>query len=129
MTHERTEPRLIKKYPNRRLYDTRSSAYITLQDVKHLVQRREAFSVVDARTAEDLTRSILLQIILDEESGDSPMFSSAMLSEIIRFHGRDMQTVIGNYLEKNMQGFLERRASYPDAVNAPATPPGERLNM
>jgi polyhydroxyalkanoate synthesis repressor PhaR len=74
------QSRLIKKYPNRRLYDTRTSTYITLADVKQLVLSHEAFQVVDAKSGEDLTRAILLQVILEEEAGGAPMFSSELLS-------------------------------------------------
>ena len=100
-------PRVLKKYPNRRLYDTRSSSYITLADVKDMVLKLEDFEVRDAKSGEDLTRSILLQIILDEESGGVPMFSSEMLSQMIRFYGHSMQGMMGAYLEKNLQTFVE----------------------
>ena len=100
--------RIIKKYPNRRLYDTTTSIYITLQDVKKLVLDNTVFKVEDAKTKEDLTRAILLQIILEEESGEgAPMFSSDVLSKIIRFYGNAMQGMMGNYLEKNIQTFIE----------------------
>ena len=99
--------RLIKKYPNRRLYDTRTSSYITLADVKELVLKFEQFQVVDAKNGEDLTRSILLQIILEEEAGGMPMFTSDLLSQLIRFYGNAMQGMVGNYLEKNMQTFVQ----------------------
>lgn len=99
--------RIIKKYPNRRLYDTETSAYITLADVKQLVLENHHFKVVDAKTGEELTRSILLQIILEEESGGVPMFSSQMLAQIIRFYGHAMQGMMGAYLEKNIQVFKE----------------------
>jgi polyhydroxyalkanoate synthesis repressor PhaR len=99
--------RLIKKYPNRRLYDTQTSSYITLADVKQLVLDSEQFSVLDAKTDEDLTRSILLQIILEEEANGSPMFSSAALSQIIRYYGHAMQGMMGSYLEKNIQAFID----------------------
>jgi polyhydroxyalkanoate synthesis repressor PhaR len=103
-----TEPlRIIKKYPNRRLYDTETSAYITLADVKQLVLENKNFKAVDAKTGEELTRSILLQIILEEESGGVPMFSSQMLAQIIRFYGHAMQGMMGAYLEKNIQVFKE----------------------
>src|SRR5581483_5730039 len=101
------ECRLIKKYPNRRLYDTATSSYITLADVKNLVLQQIPFKVVDAKSNEDLTRSILLQIIIEEESAGAPMFSSDMLSQIIRFYGNAMQGIMGNYLEKNIQTFME----------------------
>lgn len=101
------ETRLIKKYPNRRLYDTATSSYITLADVKQLVLDQVIFRVVDAKSEDDLTRSILLQIILEEEGAGAPMFSSDMLSQIIRFYGNAMQGMMGSYLEKNIQTFVE----------------------
>jgi polyhydroxyalkanoate synthesis repressor PhaR len=106
-TTKKTAERFIKKYPNRRLYDTETSTYITLSDVKQLVLGQEEFKVIDAKTNEDLTRSILLQIILEEESGGVPMFSSSMLSHIIRFYGHAMQGMMGIYLEKNIQAFID----------------------
>lgn len=99
--------RLIKKYPNRRLYDTQTSIYITLSDVKQLVLDNEEFQVVDAKSGDDLTRSILLQIILEEETGSLPMFTPAVLSQIIRFYGSSMQGMMGSYLEKNIQALIE----------------------
>jgi polyhydroxyalkanoate synthesis repressor PhaR len=104
--------RTLKKYPNRRLYDTRTSSYITLHDVKRMVLAGEDFEVRDAKTAEDLTRSILLQIILEEESGGVPMFSTQMLAQIIRFYGHAMQGVMGTMLEKNLQAFTELQAQF-----------------
>ena len=102
-----TPLRLIKKYPNRRLYDTQTSTYITLADVKQLVLDHENFQVIDAKSGEDLTRPILLQIILEEEAGGVPMFTSQMLSQVIRFYGNAMQGMMGSYLEKNIQAFIE----------------------
>lgn len=99
--------RLIKKYPNRRLYDTASSCYITLADVRDLVLAQEAFQVVDAKSGEDITRSILLQIILEEESGGAPMFTSDLLAQMIRFYGNAMQGFMGRYLENNIKAFTE----------------------
>jgi polyhydroxyalkanoate synthesis repressor PhaR len=101
------EDRLIKKYPNRRLYDTQTSTYVTLSDIKNLVMDSEVFKVVDAKTEEDLTRNILLQIILEEEACGAPVFSTQMLSQIIRFYGNSMQGLMGNYLEKTMQSFVD----------------------
>jgi polyhydroxyalkanoate synthesis repressor PhaR len=107
-----SEPtRLIKKYPNRRLYDTKTSTYITLADVKKLVVGGEEFQVVDAKTREDLTRSILLQIILEEEGAGAPMFSSDVLTQFIRSYGNTMQGMLGSYLERNMQLFGEIQKS------------------
>ncbi len=102
-----TSVRLIKKYPNRRLYDTETSTYITLADVKKLVLENVEFRVDDAKTKEDLTRSILLQIILEEETAGAPMFSSDMLSQIIRFYGNAMQGMMGSFLEKNVHTFMD----------------------
>jgi len=118
--------RLIKKYPNRRLYDTQTSSYITLADVKELVLKHEQFQVIDAKSGEDLTRQILLQIILEEESAGSPMFSHDALTQLIRFYGNAMQGIMGNYLERNIQAFMEiqknmqeqSRALYGDSGKA-----------
>jgi len=107
-------PRILKKYPNRRLYDTHTSSYITLVDVKKMVLAGQDFVVRDAKTAEDLTRSILLQIILEEETGAVPMFSSPMLAQIIRFYGHAMQGMMGTYLEKNIQTFAEIQSRLGD---------------
>ena len=102
--------RAIKKYPNRRLYDTQTSSYITLTDVKEMVMGCEQFVIVDAKSGEDLTRSILLQIILEEEAGGAPMFTEAVLANIIRFYGHAMQGFMGAYLEKNVQVFTDVQA-------------------
>jgi len=99
--------RILKKYPNRRLYDTQQSSYITLADVKAFVLSGEQFEVRDAKTGDDLTRSILLQIILEEETGGVPIFSAQMLAQIIRFYGHAMQGMMGSYLEKNLQTFTD----------------------
>ena len=99
--------RVIKKYPNRRLYDTETSTYITLTEVRQLVMDSAQFVVRDAKTNEDLTRSILLQIILEEETGGAPMFTEAVLANIIRFYGNAMQGFMGAYLEKNVQSFMD----------------------
>jgi polyhydroxyalkanoate synthesis repressor PhaR len=111
---EQQPMRIIKKYPNRRLYDTETSSYITLQDVKKLVLEHVEFRVEDAKTKDDLTRAILMQIILEEESAGAPMFSSDMLSQIIRFYGSAMQGMMGNYLEKNIHTFIEMQKKLQD---------------
>jgi polyhydroxyalkanoate synthesis repressor PhaR len=103
-------PRILKKYPNRRLYDTFTSAYITLADVKKMVLDGIAFEVRDAKTGEEITRSILLQIILEEESGGVPMFSTPMLANIIRFYGHATQGLMGSWLEKNLQALAEMQS-------------------
>ena len=115
------DTRIIKKYPNRRLYDTQTSTYITVTDVKQLVLDQEDFKVIDAKAGDDLTRAILLQIILEEESGGKPIFTSNVLSNIIRFYGHAMQGMMGMYLEKNVQAFLdiqERMAEQSKALFA-----------
>ncbi len=105
-----SKQRVIKKYPNRRLYDTDTSSYITLSEIKQLVMENEPCVVVDAKTGEDLTRSILMQIILEEEANGSPMFTAPVLANIIRFYGHAMQGLMGGYLEKNMQALMEMQA-------------------
>ena len=110
------QARLIKKYPNRRLYDTQTSAYITLADIRNLVLRFENFRVLDAKTEEDLTRSILLQIILEEEAGGAPMFSTEMLSHMIRFYGNATQGMMGKYLESNIRAFIDMQEKLQDQV-------------
>ncbi|RYF07440.1 MAG: polyhydroxyalkanoate synthesis repressor PhaR [Comamonadaceae bacterium] len=110
--------RVIKKYPNRRLYDTSTSTYITLPEVKQLVVDGETVTVRDAKTSEDLTRSILLQIILEEEAGGAPMFTEAVLANIIRFYGHAMQGFMGAYLEKNVQVFTDIQAKMAEQSSA-----------
>jgi polyhydroxyalkanoate synthesis repressor PhaR len=107
-------PRIIKKYPNRRLYDTETSTYITLAEVKDLVLQYKEFQVQDAKTGEDLTRSILLQIILEEESGGVPMFSTDMLANIIRYYGHAMQGLMGSYLERSIRTFHEAQKRFQE---------------
>jgi polyhydroxyalkanoate synthesis repressor PhaR len=107
--------RILKKYPNRRLYDTHASSYITLADVKKMVLEHQPFEVRDAKSGEDLTRSILLQIILEEETGGMPIFSTDMLSHIIRFYGNAMQGMMGAYLEKNLQTFVELQRRFAES--------------
>lgn len=103
-------PRLIKKYPNRRLYDTSASVYITLVEIKQLVIQCEPLKVVDAKSGEDLTRSILLQIILEEEAAGTPMFSEAVLAHLIRLYGQTMQGFMGPWLEQQLKWMSEWQA-------------------
>jgi polyhydroxyalkanoate synthesis repressor PhaR len=119
---------LIKKYPNRRLYDTQNSNYITLADVKGLVLASTPFQVVDAKSGEDLTRSILLQIILEEESGGLPLFSTELLAQMIRFYGQAMQGALGKYLESNIKVFADFQQKLQEqshALGAKAPVPGD----
>ncbi|MBH9554060.1 polyhydroxyalkanoate synthesis repressor PhaR [Inhella gelatinilytica] len=111
-------PRVLKKYPNRRLYDTQTSAYVTLQDVKAMVLDGQHFEVRDAKTGEDLTRAILLQIILEEETGGVPLFSTPMLEQIIRFYGQAMQGVLQDYLAKNLQTFADMQQRFAEQSGA-----------
>ena len=104
--------RVIKKYPNRRLYDTEQSRYITLSDIRKLVMRAGDFQVVDSNTGEDLTRSILLQIMLEEESGGQPLFSAKMLAQIIRFYGGTMQGMFHRYLEESLSLFTQQQSQF-----------------
>lgn len=104
---DKTAHRVIKKYPNRRLYDTDTSTYITLAEVKKLVMQHAPVQVRDAKTGEDLTRAIFLQIILEEEAGGAPLLTEQVLANIIRFYGNTMQGFLGPYLEKNVQTFMD----------------------
>lgn len=99
--------RVLKKYPNRRLYDTATSTYITLAQVKQLVLQAQPFVVRDAKTDENITRSILLQIILEEEASGSPIFTETVLANIIRFYGHALQGFFGANLEGNIQAFVD----------------------
>jgi polyhydroxyalkanoate synthesis repressor PhaR len=107
-----SEPRIIKKYPNRRLYDTTLSKYITLEDVRRLVQDRVEFVVRDAQTDEDLTRSILLQIISEEEAGGDPIFTIPALTQIIRFYGDAVQGVASDFLQRSLAAFGEQQQQF-----------------
>ncbi|PID49518.1 MAG: polyhydroxyalkanoate synthesis repressor PhaR [Proteobacteria bacterium] len=97
--------RIIKKYPNRRLYDTHQSCYITLNDVRELVMSETPFQVVDRQTGEDITRNILLQIILEQESGGKPLFSAEILSQFIRHYGVNSQQGFTTFMEQSMKLF------------------------
>jgi len=115
-----SETRIIKKYPNRRLYDTEISSYITLEDVRHLVLQHVDFSVQDAKSKQDITRSILLQIILEREEDGEPIFSETVLQELIRFYGDSLQGMMTSYLEKSLKLFVEQqdkwRGSLPNVM-------------
>ena len=111
-TRSMGQTRVIKKYPNRRLYDTEISSYITIEDVRQLIVDGEEFEVRDARSGEDLTRQVLLQIIAEHEQDGEPMLSTQLLSQIIRFYGDSLQGFMGNYLERSMQMFLEQQQQF-----------------
>ncbi|ORU89538.1 MAG: polyhydroxyalkanoate synthesis repressor PhaR [Cycloclasticus sp. symbiont of Poecilosclerida sp. M] len=112
-----TEARIIKKYPNRRLYDTTISKYVTLNDVKELIVERIDVKVVDAKTKDDLTRSVLLQIILEQEEEGQPMMSAEMLEQLIRFYGDPMQNNFATYLENTVKLVAEQRAKVKDRMD------------
>jgi len=111
------QTRIIKKYPNRRLYDTEISSYITLEEVRQLVLDGDAFEVRDAKTGEDLTRTVLLQIIAEHEGHGQPMFTTQLLSQVIRFYGDSMQGFMGSYLEKSLQIFLDQQGKFRSQLN------------
>ena len=122
--------RVIKKYPNRRLYDTEVSSYITLEDVRQLICDGEKFEVVDAKTGEDLTRTVLLQIIAEHEEKGQPIFSTELLTQIIRFYGDALQGFMGNYLERSMQLFLEQQNQFRNQLaNLMGQTPWSMLNQ
>ena len=98
-----SEPRVIKKYPNRRLYDTVESRYITLADIRRLVTEKIDFVVIDKKSQEDITRSILLQVISEQEHQGEPLMSQDFLSQIIRSYGGAMQGIVGSYLEQSLK--------------------------
>jgi polyhydroxyalkanoate synthesis repressor PhaR len=110
--------RIIKKYPNRRLYDTEDSKYITLEDVKKLVLNGVDFIVKDVKTEEDLTRNILLQIISEQEHDGEPFFSTELLIQIIRSYGDSLQSMAGDYIEKSMQLFVEQQKQFQEAMSS-----------
>jgi polyhydroxyalkanoate synthesis repressor PhaR len=100
-----SEPRTIKKYPNRRLYDTVESRYITLADIRRLVLERIDFVVIDKKTQGDITRSILLQVIAEQEHGGEPLMSRDFLSQVIRSYGAGVRSAMGDYLEQSLKLF------------------------
>ena len=111
-----SEPRIIKKYPNRRLYDTEVSRYVTLEDVRALVLEEIPFQIRDARSNEDLTRAILLQIIMEQEADGEPMFSEQVLAKIIRSYGDSLHGMMASYLERSLNLFVEQQERVQDQM-------------
>lgn len=109
--------RIIKKYPNRRLYDTEISSYITLEDIRQLIIEGESFEVREAKTGKDITRSVLLQIIAEHEDIGQPILSAQLLTEIIRFYGDSLQGYIGSYLERSVDMFIDQQQSLRSQVS------------
>lgn len=105
------ELRIIKKYPNRRLYDTEKSKYITLEDVKQLVLENKNFIIKDVKSEIDLTRNTLLQIIIEQEDRGKPLFSSQTLSHLIRFYGDSNQSAASDYLQRSITQFVSEKES------------------
>jgi polyhydroxyalkanoate synthesis repressor PhaR len=100
-----SESRIIKKYPNRRLYDTVESRYITLADIRRLVIERVDFIVIDKKSQTDITRSILLQVIAEQEHGNQPIMSREFLSQVIRSYGTPVQSGVAGALEQSVRQF------------------------
>jgi polyhydroxyalkanoate synthesis repressor PhaR len=117
------EPRVIKKYPNRRLYDTVESRYITLADVRKLVVEQIDFVVIDKKSQEDITRCILLQVIAELEQAAEPLMSRDFLSQVIRFHDGRSHDMIGSYLEQSFKLF----ASHQRDARERGKPDGDAL--
>jgi polyhydroxyalkanoate synthesis repressor PhaR len=108
--------RVIKKYPNRRLYDTEKSAYITIADVLKIIRSGEDFQVVDAEGGKDITRSVLVQIITEQEGGATPIFTTDMLTQFIRFYDDSSQALFGEFLDKNFKMFAEQQKRFQDQM-------------
>jgi polyhydroxyalkanoate synthesis repressor PhaR len=104
-----SDPRVIKKYPNRRLYDTVESRYITLADVRRLVVERIEFVVVDKKNNADITRSILLQVIAEQEHLPEPILSQDFMVNVIRFYGSHAQATVGGHLEQALRQFMSQQ--------------------
>lgn len=115
------EPRVIKKYPNRRLYDTEISRYITLNDLRQSILEGIEFQVVDANSGGDITRNILLQIITEQESGGTPLFTTDILTQMIRFYGDSSRGVFTDFLAKSMELFAQQQAVYQEQIQQSVT--------
>jgi polyhydroxyalkanoate synthesis repressor PhaR len=105
----RDQPRVIRKYPNRRLYDTVESRYVTLADVRRLVVERVDFVVLDRKTQQDITRSILLQVIAEQEGAGESLMSRDFLSQVIRSYGSGLHDFVGRYLDESLQLFTREQ--------------------
>lgn len=124
-----TQPRIIKKYPNRRLYDTDDSRYITLADIRRLVRDKVEFVVIDKRTQADITRGILLQVIAESEQKDGPVLSRDFLAHLIQAHGSDLQEILGSYLEQSMKLFASQQQQIRERMRAVAGQNAAALSM
>jgi polyhydroxyalkanoate synthesis repressor PhaR len=108
--------RTIKKYANRRLYDTKASRHVTLEEVRALIAAGESIKVIDDRSGEDITRTVLLQIIAEQEQSGGPLFTTAVLEQLIRFYGDDMQAFLRSYLEESVAAFVRQQHSLQGEV-------------
>jgi polyhydroxyalkanoate synthesis repressor PhaR len=115
------QPRVIKKYPNRRLYDTEESHYVTLQQIRSLVLDEISFIVIDQKSEDDITRSILLQIILEQESETNPLFSNDNLERFIRYYNAGADSGFSDYIGKSMSFFQQQQAEFSKAVSGAAS--------
>jgi polyhydroxyalkanoate synthesis repressor PhaR len=113
-----TKQRIIKKYANRRLYDTEESRYVALEDIRQLVMDSRPVRVVDAQGGEDITRSILLQIIVEQEEKGQPILSTRLLEQLIRYYGDNLQAFVGAYLEKSMDFFIKEQTVLQDQMQS-----------
>ena len=105
--------RHFKKYPNRRLYDIQASKYVTVEDIRKIILQGESITVVDSKTDKDLTRTVLLQIIAEQEGeGHEPILTNRVLEQLIRFYGDVMQGVVGKYIEQSIMTFLDQQDKY-----------------
>lgn len=104
--------RVIKKYPNRRLYDTAESKYVTLHDVRKLVLEGVSFCVIDKKSGDDITRNILLQIIIEQEDEGEPLFTTDVLEQIIGFYGNSVQGVAGDFLGQSLELFQQQQKQF-----------------
>lgn len=112
-----TAERIIKKYPNRRLYDTHQSCYITLSDVRDLVLAETPFKVIDRQTGDDITRSILLQIIMEQEAGEQPLFSTDILAQFIRNYSDATRKGFMEYMEQSVGLFTSQQAAMQEQMH------------
>jgi len=121
------KPVIVKKYANRRLYNTESSSYITLDNLADMVREDRDFIVYDAKSGDDITRSVLTQIIVEEEGKGKAMLPTTFLRQLIGFYGNNMQSVVPRYLEQAMSSFARQQESIREAVQktiVPFLPPG-----
>ena len=136
MTENAAGKRVIKKYPNRRLYDTNESKYVTLNDVRKLVLEETPFCVIDKKSGEDITRNILLQIIIEQEEEGEPLFSTDVLEQLIGFYGNSVQGMAGDFISQSLKlsifvkhkfSLLEQTHDSPEACNFVSTEPFDRV--